>query len=178
MTILNKVSYQNRILVGFKDIEIASQKIIKLFYYFIRFKNTLFISIIGWLNAIKTEVIDKDLLRLNIFMRFMVDQGMNVFFTNFLVGLYSIIVYSTGAVLLKNVLNICWVGTWSLRVEFNTYWVVGSSWIVWICIGIGIFKMDSWIAIGVKGLIISASSAVNPPEFWRLLKPFWIIFST
>lgn len=59
------------------------------------------------MKTIKTECIVKDLLRLNIFMRFMVDQGMNVFFTNFLVGLYSIIVYSTGAVLLKKVLNIC-----------------------------------------------------------------------
>lgn len=55
--------------------------------------------------------------------------------------------------------------------------MVGSYFIVYICVGIGMFSSASCIEIGVIGLIISASSIVKPCVFCKFISPFWIILS-
>jgi|LakMenE18May11ns_1017448.scaffolds.fasta_scaffold8541501_1 hypothetical protein len=56
----------------------------------------------------------------------------------------------------KNWVNNCYVGIWFCKVLFKTYIVVGSYWMVWTWVGIGIFASANCMAIGVNGLTIYA----------------------
>ena len=55
--------------------------------------------------------------------------------------------------------------------------MVGSSRMVCREVGIGRFCWASCCDIGVIGLIISISSWLRPPCFWRFFSPFWMIWS-